>query len=197
MGGVGSQRWSSLHASCRMWRLLSSCDILTFADWAVCGRLWFTGAPRHSAARHPVCLGRVSLVTKLQGHFQSCLAPDKHSLCVHARFACLPVCLHACLFVSRCVCVCWGGGIQGWNKQHSCEVCVLGILVLVRASLYFIWYKEEQISSSFCCIFSRGTAVTPVWRPNPPLQTGEGWDWSLQSWIFSKCWKGEKHHHAF
>lgn len=179
-----------------MWRLLSSCDILTFADWAVCGRLWFTGAPRHSAARHPVCLGRVSLVTKLQGHFQSCLAPDKHSLCVHARFACLPVCLHACLFVSRCVCVCWGG-IQEWNKQHSCEVCVLVILVLVRVSLYIIWYKEEQISSSFCCILEG----PQWWQFDGQIHLfelvrveTEVWTELIIKQMFSK---GEKHNYAF
>lgn len=83
--------------------------------------------PRRSATRRPVCLGRVSLVTELQGHFQSCLAPDKHSLCVHARFVCLPVCLHACLFVGGGSGGGGGvglGGIQGQNKQHSCEVCV-------------------------------------------------------------------------
>lgn len=89
---------------------------------------WVYRGPRRSATRRPVCLGRVSLVTELQGHFQSRLAPDKHSLCVHAWFVCLPVCLYACLFVSKRGVVGVGvgvlGGIQGQNKQHSCEVCV-------------------------------------------------------------------------
>lgn len=76
---------------------------------------WAYGGPLRSATCRPVCLGRVSLVTELQGHFQSCLAPDKHSLCVHARFVCLPVCLHACLFVGGV----GGGGGWGWEESRD------------------------------------------------------------------------------
>lgn len=83
--------------------------------------LQFPGAPAPAApaARPRVCLGWVSLVTVAQGHSQPCLAPDKHSLCVHARFARLPVCLHACLFVSG-----WGGGWLAGARAGVCGVCV-------------------------------------------------------------------------
>lgn len=94
-----------------------------------------------------VCFGLFSQVTKRQAHShmlnQSCLASDRESLCVHAWFAFLFVCLFACLFVSRG----FSGEIQiyctsmaqllsvclGYSAPHQCP-CVW--FVTAQCSLY-------------------------------------------------------------
>lgn len=176
-------------AGCVMWQLFTARDILAFAGAAVCGLLSvYRSAPPPAPESHqagcPVCLGSVSQVTEPRGHsgsalIQSCLASDKDSLCLHAWFARLFVCLFACLLV--CV-----EGIFGRNPEIERMAQLWSVFrrFCPSSECPCVWFVMEQGSMAHtqslpavCTIFIEGHRWLSLPSGSPPAHRRSRWHW--------------------